>query len=63
MEVSQDRDELEQVANNSMLQQNVIAKGTQMARAGNVKKAQAIMKAYNRHDRKTEQVMRSRGVT
>ena len=48
MEVSGEREELNQVANAGLLQKNCVMKGTQMARAGNIREAQAIMKGFKR---------------
>ena len=52
MEVSGEREELNQVSDQRMISKNVVAKGTTMARAGNLKAAQAIMKGYNRAAKK-----------
>lgn len=48
MEKSDNRVELNRVASTEMLQKNVVMKGTNMARAGNVRQAQAIMKGFKR---------------
>lgn len=48
MEVSGEREELNQQVNSSLLQKNCVQKGTQMARAGNIREAQAIMKGFKR---------------
>ena len=48
MEVSGEREELNQNVNTTLLQKNCVQKGTQMARAGNIRQAQAIMKGFKR---------------
>lgn len=48
LEVSNEREELEQVADAELVQQNCMMQGARQARAGNTKKAQAIMKTFNR---------------
>ena len=52
MEVSGEREELNQNVNSNLLQKNCVMKGTQMARAGNIKQAQAIMKGFKRQAQK-----------
>ena len=52
METSGEREELNTNVNASLMQKNVVMKGTQMARAGNIRQAQAIMKGYNRQVKK-----------
>ena len=52
MEVSGEREELNAHADASLLQKNCVQRGTQMARAGNIKQAQAIMKNFKRQDQK-----------
>lgn len=52
MEVSGERDELNSNVNANLLQKNCIMKGTQMARAGNIREAQAIMKGFKRQAKK-----------
>jgi len=52
MEVSGEREELNQVVNANMMQKNAIAKGSNMARAGNIREAQAIMKGFKRQAKK-----------
>jgi len=49
MEVSGEREELTAQVRGDLLHKNVVSKGTAMARAGNIKGAQAIMKGYHRH--------------
>ena len=48
LEVSSEREELTQQANADFLQQHVVMKASNNARAGNDKKAQAMMKVFNR---------------
>ena len=48
MEVSGEREELNANVNASLLNKNCVQKGTQMARAGNIREAQAIMKGFKR---------------
>lgn len=48
MEVSNERDELTEQADAEMVQQNVLMQGSKQARAGNTRKAQAIMKTFQR---------------
>ena len=48
LEVSYDRDELTANANAEIVQKNVLMQGSKQARAGNTRKAQAIMKCYQR---------------
>ena len=50
--VSSEREELNQNVNTNLLQKNCIQKGTQMARAGNIRQAQAIMKGFKRQAQK-----------
>lgn len=49
MEVSGEREELNSNVNADLLKKNCVMKGTQMARAGNIKQAQAIMKGFKRN--------------
>merc|ERR1719240_2164649 len=55
LEVTGERDELEREADQNLLQQNAISKGTQFARAGNIHQAQAIFKAFKRGNMRGEQ--------
>lgn len=48
LEVSNEREELTAQADAELIQQNVLMQGSKQARAGNTRKAQAIMKTYNR---------------
>ena len=48
-QVSNEREELEQVADHNMLYRNAIQQSSKIARAGNVSEAQAISKTWNRH--------------
>jgi len=48
LEVSSERDELTNVADAELIQQNYMMQGAKQARAGNTRKAQAIMKTYSR---------------
>ena len=52
MEVSGEREELNANVDAGLLQKNCVQKGTQMARAGNIREAQAIMKTFNRAAKK-----------
>jgi len=52
MEVSGERDELNNNANATLMQKNCVMKGTAMARAGNIRGAQAIMKGFKRQAQK-----------
>lgn len=52
MEVSGEREELNSNANAQLLNKNCVMKGTQMARAGNIREAQAIMKGFKRQAKK-----------
>ena len=52
MEVSGEREDLNARANAGMMQKNVMQKGANMARAGNVREAQAIMKGFKRQAQK-----------
>ena len=52
MEVSGEREELNEKANAQLLNKNCVMKGTQMARAGNIREAQAIMKGFKRQAKK-----------
>ena len=52
MEISGEREELNENVNANLLQKNCVMKGTQMARAGNIKQAQAIMKGFKRQAKK-----------
>lgn len=52
LEITGERDEVEQSANRDLLQQNAISKGTQFARAGDIQQAQAIFKAFKRGNMK-----------
>ena len=47
MEVSGEREELTAQVRGDLLHKNVVSKGTAMARAGNIKGAQAIMSRIN----------------
>ena len=49
MEVSGEREELNVAADANLMQMNCRMKGTAMARAGNVREAQAIMKGFKRN--------------
>lgn len=46
MEISNEREELTNQADAEIVQQNVLMQGSKQARAGNTRKAQAIMKVY-----------------
>ena len=48
MEVSGEREELNSNVNAALLSKNCVQKGTKMARAGNIREAQAIMKGFKR---------------
>ena len=48
MEISTEREELTNIADAELVQQNYMMQGAKQARAGNVRKAQAIMKTYQR---------------
>ena len=48
LEVSTEREELTKQADADLIQQNFLMQGSKQARAGNTRKAQAIMKTYNR---------------
>jgi len=48
MEVSNEREELSQNVNAAMMNKNVVMKATNIARGGDVRQAQAIMKGYRR---------------
>lgn len=52
METSGEREELNNNVNANLMNRNVVMKGTNMARAGNIRQAQAIMKGYNRQMKK-----------
>ena len=48
LEVSNEREELAKEADAELVQQNCLMQGSKQARAGNTRKAQAIMKVFNR---------------
>ena len=48
LEVSNERDELENQAEPAMIQKSVLMQGSKLARAGETRQAQAIMKNFNR---------------
>ena len=48
LEVSSEREELTQQADADLVQQNCLMQGSKQARAGNTRKAQAIMKTFQR---------------
>ena len=48
MDVCTDRDEILQSADADIVQQNFMMQSAKQARAGNLRKAQSIMKAYER---------------
>lgn len=52
MAVSNEREELNSHANANLMQKNVVMKGTAMARAGNIREAQAIFKGFKRNVKK-----------
>jgi len=52
MEVSNEREELSVNANTQLMQKNCVMKGTAMARAGNIREAQAILKGFKRNAKK-----------
>lgn len=54
LEVSSERDELTKNADAELVQQNVLMQGSKQARAGNTRKAQAIMKVYNKRTKGLE---------
>ena len=48
LEVSHEREELTNIANAELVQKNALMQGSKQARAGNTRKAQAIMKNFQR---------------
>ena len=48
LEVSSEREELTEQADAELVQQNCLMQGSKQARAGNTRKAQAIMKTFTR---------------
>ena len=54
MEISNEREELQSVADAEMMRKNVLMQGAKLARYGNSYQAQAYFKTYNRRTKKLE---------